>query len=67
MDYFLAKSKKTYFRGVLWHYPQNEILSQKSHSISFLTFQKNDMSHFGENTFTYWHADSSEIIGSLLT
>ena len=36
MDYLFAKSKKTYFWGVFGHYPQNEMFSQNSSSVSYL-------------------------------
>ena len=37
--FFPAKSKKTYFGGVLGHYTQNVIVSEKSGSVSFLLTQ----------------------------
>ena len=36
MTIFFAKSKKPYFWDVFMYYPQNEIFSQKSGSVSFL-------------------------------
>ena len=68
---FFAKSKKPYFGCVFGHYPQNEIIPQNSNSFSFLPLRhpnfkgsfRNILSCFGENTFTYRHTDSGDIIG----
>ena len=38
--FFPAKSKKTYFGGVFGHYTQNEIISEKSGSVSFLLLRQ---------------------------
>ena len=76
MDYFLAKSKNPYFWGVFGHYPQNEIFSQKSGSVSFLllkhpnfmrSFRKILWAVWRKHVYllTYWHTGSGQIIGPL--
>ena len=56
MDYFFfAKSKKPYFWGVLGHYPQNEIFSQKSDSVMFLPSRHpNFMRSFRKSYEPFW-------------
>ena len=69
-ELFFAKSKKNLFLGVLVHYPQIEIFPQKF-GCQFFTlkvvwlyekFQKNHMSRFVENVFTYWHTDILTVV-----
>ena len=49
MDYFFAKSQNPCFLGVLGYYPQNEIFSKKSGSVSFLPLRHpNFMGSFRE-------------------
>ena len=62
----LKNKKNSSSSGIFDYYPQDEVFSEKSESVNFLTFrslqlhvkfQVNLMSHFGEKLFTHWHTD----------
>ena len=67
---FFWEKKKHIFWVILGIIPRMKY-SPKSSSVSFLSLRhpnfmrssENPTSRFGENTFTYWHTDSGEIIG----
>ena len=76
--FFSAKSKKSYLWGVFGHYPQHEIFSQKSCSVSFLPLRHPNFKRsfrkilyavlektlLPSDILTYWYTDILTVVKS---